>query len=604
MKRVRAMVLLSALGLFAPAARADEADWKPAEKKPAPTPPVVEPARSTPAPAPAPTPAPPQSEQTTWGPAKGRPVEPSPAAVPASHPAPVNPPAESPFRPVQAEPPADERVPSTLPPIQPPPKPVSADPPKADPPKTDPPKPPSEQLPPPRPDAESVGPRIVTRLREDCPPAALPAHPGVAPTGGELPPTRHRVFGSPGVNLSRDFAVRDLFGLDMDYPRHLRGGIGPDGTGEIAGPPSDLWFFQAEYLLWWVNNPRIPTLATTSASGNGFGFQGNPDTRALLGPGTFGQSLRSGLRVRAGGYFDECDPLGVDGSFFFLGTARERASFDSNQFPVITRPFFAPNAGVLNTPNGTVLLPGEFGEVVARPGLSTGRFDVETDSFLWGADVNVRRGICRTCLGGTGWFFGYRHVNLTERLRMTETLVASGAQAPDPVGTQVVVGDLFETRNRFHGGQAGYYWNRRYGRWDVDARASVALGVTHQILNIDGFQQRTRPGQATENFRGGLLATGPNLGQFTDNRFSVVPEATLNVGYMVTPTVRVYAGYNFMYWNNVIRPGDQIDRTVDVTFVPNPPAGVPASGLNRPQPLFRQSDLWVNGIQFGAEVRW
>jgi hypothetical protein len=66
----------------------------------------------------------------------------------------------------------------------------------------------------------------------------------------------------------------------------------------------------------------------------------------------------------------------------------------------------------------------------------------------------------------------------------------------------------------------------------------------------------------------------------------------------------VYAGYNFLYWNNVIRPGDQIDRTVDVTFVPNPPAGVPASGQNRPQPLFRQSDLWVNGIQFGAELRW
>jgi hypothetical protein len=603
MKRVRAMLLLSALGLVAHAARADEADWKPVESKPAPAPaPVPVPEPAPPAPTPPPVHVPAGADPASWRPAKRYPVEFPPP--PAPTPAPVEAPAESPFRPVHAEPPVDEKIPAVLPPIQPIPKPVSADPPKADPP-----KPPSEQLPPPRPAPATQPPPpsgFVTTLKDDCqtPCPPLPPHPGVVPASGELPPMRHRVFGSPALNLSRDYAVRDLFGLDMEYPHRIRGGIGPDGAAEIAGPPQDLWFFQAEYLLWWVNNPRIPALATTSAGGTGFGFSGDPDTRNLLGPGTFGQSLRNGLRIRAGGYFDECDPIGVDGSFFFLGTAREKASFDSGQFPTITRPFFAPNAGVLNTPNGTVLLPGEFGEVVARPGLSTGRFDIETDSFLWGADVNFRRGICRTCLGGNGWFLGYRHVNLTERLRMTETLVASGPQAPDPVGTTVVVGDQFETRNRFHGGQVGYFWNRRYGRWDVDARASVAIGVTHQIIDIDGFQQRTRPGQATENFRGGLLAAGPNLGQFTDNRFSVVPEATLNLGYMVTPTVRVYAGYNFLYWNNVIRPGDQIDRTVDVTFVPNPPAGVPASGQNRPQPLFRQSDLWVNGIQFGAELRW
>ena len=201
-------------------------------------------------------------------------------------------------------------------------------------------------------------------------------------------------------------------------------------------------------------------------------------------------------------------------------------------------------------------------------------------------------------------FLKEQHVNLDESLTLTETLTATGAQAPDPVGTRVVVQDSVRTRDRFHGGQLGYFWNRKAGRWDVDGRVSVAMGVTHQIIDIDGFQQRQRPGEAAQMFRGGLLAVGPNLGRFTDDRFSVVPEATLNVGYMLTPTVRVYTGYNFLYWSNVIRPGDQIDRTVDVTFVPNPPAGVPASGQIRPMPLFKQSDLWVQGIQFGVELRW
>jgi hypothetical protein len=621
MNRVRAMLLLSALGLAAHTTRGDDTDWKPAEPKPAPsTPPpisavpVAVPAAPTPT-----TPAPAPAEQSGWVPAKRYPVDYQPPASPAPAPAPLTPPAEPLFRPASTDPgespvvPPRELTPSTLPPINPIPKaidtPKPADAPKpADPPKTPPATKPSEPLPPPRSSAPApapgtVGSGIVTTLKDDCPPAPLPTHPNLVQASGELPPTRGRVFGSPSLNLSRDFFVRDLFGLDLYTPQ--RTAIGPDGSVLLDGPASDLFFFQAEYLLWWTNRYRIPTLATTSNDPAGFGFQGDPNTRNLLGPGEFGPSYRNGMRIRAGGYFDECNPVGVDGSFFFLGTARERAVFDSGQFPVITRPFFAPNTAVINAPPGAVFLPGEFGEVVARPGLSAGRLEIDTDSYLWGADANYRFAACRTCEGSRGWFAGYRHVNLTERLRITEFITATGAQAADPVGTQVVVQDFFQTRNRFHGGQLGYLWSRRMGRWDVDARASVALGVTHQIVDISGFQRRTRPGEATQVFNnGGLLAAGPNLGRFTDNRFSVVPEATFNVGYMIAPAVRVYAGYNFLFWSNVVRPGDQIDRTIDVTFVPNPPANVPPSGQFRPQPTFTQSDLWVQGVQLGVELRW
>ncbi len=614
MKRVRAMLLVSALGLVA-SARADDASWKPAV--PATPPPVVVP---VPVPTVTPQPAVP-AESSSWRPAMRYPVDFQPQP-PAAVAAPTPPVVDPVFRPTATAPPAEappapprELAPATLPPITP--IPATTDAPKPVDPLKPPAKPPSEMLPPPRTTAPpapvphapppvlpaSLGSGIVPTPTDSCPPSLLPTHPGVtAASGGPVALTRGRTFGTPPLNLSRDFHFRDLFGLDLYTPP--RGTVAADGTTVLDGPSQDLFFFQAEYLMWWTNRARIPTLATTSASGNGFGFLGDPDTRNLLGPGEFGPSLRNGMRIRGGGFFDECSPVGLDASFFFLGTAREKAAFDSGQYPVITRPFFAPNLANIPVPPGSIALPGEFGEVVARPGLSAGRFEVETDSYLWGADANYKFGGCRSCEGGRGWFAGYRHVNLTERLRMTEFITATGTQAPDPVGTRVVVQDSFETRNRFHGGQLGYYWNRRAGRLDFDARVSVALGVTHQILDIDGFQQLTRPGEAAQLFRGGLLATGPNLGRFTDNRFSVVPEATFNLGYMLNPAVRIYAGYNFMYWSNVIRPGDQIDRVVDVTLVPNPPAGVPSSGQFRPQPLFRQSDLWVQGVQLGVELRW
>jgi hypothetical protein len=394
-------------------------------------------------------------------------------------------------------------------------------------------------------------------------------------------PVRHRTFGSPNITLSRDYHFLDMFGIDLSADE--------GGTVVLAErpPPTDRYFVQAEYLLWWVNRANVPSLATTGV-GSSLGFLGQPGTVGLLGPGGFGSTARNGFRVRGGAWFDNC---GIDGSFFFLGRQTSSAQFSSLPFPTLTRPFFAPNIGQ------------EFGELVAFPGLATGTLRAETSSYLWGADLNFRQCICRTCDMRSEWFAGYRHLNLRESLSITEAII-SGPTSPDPIGTQIFVNDTFRTQNQFHGGQVGYGFGRRWGRFVIDGRASVALGVTHQNLDIEGGQVRQRPGQAPSIFTGGLLAAGPNIGSFDRNKFSVVPEATFNVGYMVTPTLRAYVGYNFLYWTNVIRPGDQIDRVIDLSFVPNSPTNVPASGLLRPQPTFHQSDLVVQGVQFGMELRW
>jgi hypothetical protein len=419
-------------------------------------------------------------------------------------------------------------------------------------------------------------------------PAGPPPH-AVVPAN-QVAPVRRKVFGSPEMVLSRDHAIQDLFGYDLitEQPARPRDRVG-FGEGESIG---ESLFIQAEMLLWWARQGRIPALATTSTSDTGTGFLGDPNTRTILGPGQFGPDFQTGFRVRVGGWLDSCGNQGFDASYFFLGRGRQTETFDSNRFPTIVRPIFAPNSN------------SEFGEVVARPGFSAGRLVVDQDSLLWGADVNYKCAICSTCDGGRGWFIGYRHLNLTERLNITEFITALSTDTGDPVGTRVVVGDRFETRNRFHGGQVGYWWQRKMDRFEIDARASVALGVTNHVLDISGFQQRTRPGQSTQPFVGGLLATGPNLGQFRRSSFSVVPEGLVNVGYRLSKNVKIYGGYNFLYWSNVLRPGDQIDRVVDVSLVPNPPVGVPPSGQNRPQPTFTRSDYWAQGIQLGVEFRW
>ena len=575
MTTTRAGIALG-LGLFAAHhAGADEPAWAPVGREvPAavsPTPAgrglvfATPPARRTPAPAPAarPTPPPtPASGGLTWRPASGT----MPTAVPA-------PPAYIP--------PAD--APQTLPA----PRPV--------------PREPSLAYPP------IPGPTLVPHL---TPPAAAnttaaawsgqvwgtgggmpvvgdPGH-AAGPVYGPAIEVRHNVVGSPEVRLSRDYGAGDLFG---GPPAVGRAGSGLVGVGRAGDGIPDNSFVSAEYLLWWVNRGNIPVLASTSTDG-GFGFVGEPGARSLLGPGAFGPSFMDGLRVRAGTWFaDGCD-VGVDAGFFFLGRRSDGFAVGSDAAPTLTRPFFAPNPGI----------EGPFGELVAAPGLATGALVVENNTFLWGADVNLLRAGCRTCDTHRFAFAGFRHLNLDEGLSITETITA-GPTAPLPEGTAILVRDSFIARNRFYGGQVGYAAGRQWDRVDVQGRASVALGVTRQELEIDGFQGVTPPGGATAVFNGGLLAAGPNLGTFTRDTFSVVPELTVNVGCRVTPNVRAFVGYNLLYWSGVVRPGDSIDTTVDTTFVPNGP-GFPFSGQNRPQPKFDSSGLWVHGVSFGAELRW
>jgi len=134
-------------------------------------------------------------------------------------------------------------------------------------------------------------------------------------------------------------------------------------------------------------------------------------------------------------------------------------------------------------------------------------------------------------------------------------------------------------------------------------RSSIALGANQQTNDINGSQVVARPGQAPEVFVGGLLAAQSNIGQYSRTRFSVVPDAALNIGYQFTPTFRGYLGYSFLYWSNVVRPGQQIDRNVNLAFIPNTPPAPPSSQV-RPAVLCQETDFWAQGLNFGLEWLW
>jgi hypothetical protein len=369
----------------------------------------------------------------------------------------------------------------------------------------------------------------------------------------------------------------------------------------------------AEFLLWWSKTPgQGAPLLTTSPPNGVNGIPGTvPGSTVLLNAGDLGGNSRDGARFGLTYWLDDCASHGFDGRIFFTGDHTDSFQANSNQFPNgLFRPFFVANPLFAGGPPF-----GEFREVVTSPGSTAGGFTAQSSSKFWGAELNYRDNIWSSCDCGNRLrvdvLAGFRYLNLNESLTLTEDVVrlTTNPMFPDEIaGTHVVNSESFSTNNNFYGGQIGAIASYRWNRWTADLRTTVALGTTTERLEISGNQVRAIPGGPTLVLPGGLLALPTNSGTFNRDTFAVVPEVGLNVGYQVTEHFRAFIGYNFLYWSNVIRPSDQIDRVIDINNIPRflnlPPGTIPSVFPPRPAQQFNETDFWAQGVNFGLEFRW
>lgn len=439
------------------------------------------------------------------------------------------------------------------------------------------------------PGARIVGPSIVEdRLVGST--GAL-SQPTPVPPGSTIVPS----VGGPGVPMVDGQQYGDCASGDCGggaFP------VGEEAFGRLGGVRSGRSWVSAEYLMWWTQAAQVPALVTTSSPAAA-GRLGVGDTRVLAGAGGFGQTYHSGLRVGAGHWFGEDQVRGVDMRIFVLGQAESNFFANTNQYPLLARPFNNVNP---NTPNF-----GSSSEIIADSVRATGAVQVHLENQAWGAELNYRRLLCgNPCASGRlEGLIGYRYFNMQETLWITEnfTAIPGGGSA---VASGVVT-DYFRTTNEFHGGQIGLAGSITRGRWTVDGRATVAFGNLTRSATISGSQSLVLNNGTPVNANGGLLAIpGANIGSFSDSVFAVIPEVGLNVGYQLTSRMRVFVGYNFLYLGNALRPGAVIDTNVDAARIPNflPGNPAPIAGTPRPAPQIRSSDFFIQGISFGLQFNW
>jgi hypothetical protein len=354
-------------------------------------------------------------------------------------------------------------------------------------------------------------------------------------------------------------------------------------------PPWRVWA-RFEGLAWHVSGAPLPILLAT---GDPFdpvapGGLGRPGTVPLYGGGDVQYPTMIGARATIGGWFD-CDAhIGMDASFFMFGRQSTGviAGSDALGNPPLYIPIFRPEVGR----EGSFAISDPFGQGL---GPVAGQIAIENSLRFWGWDMHAIIDLDRTARWDVAILFGVRYLDLTEQLDFRGTL------DDNVFDIHSRYREAFGTRNQFYGSQIGTLLGWRRNCFTVDFLGKIAIGATHEVVNIGGTSTFSGTGTPNGTFAGAILTQPSNLGRQSTDNLAVVPEMQLKAGVSLGRCVNLFVGYEVLYWSDVVRAADQVDHAVNVPAV----AGTP-QGSAEPRPLFRTSDFWAQGVTFGVELKY
>lgn len=387
--------------------------------------------------------------------------------------------------------------------------------------------------------------------------------------------------------------------------------------------PESRFYGGVEYLHWWVKDAplAIPLVTTGPIASTHHGLLGNPmitasDTTILYGApfgaakgGDDSQAFPglSGTRLTFGYSIGRDSRFAIEASGFALQqqSAGYESRGDSSGNPVLGIPVnnsLAYQVGPMIIPPGEDSLPYSLPASPLRAradGIITGGVKIANDIRLWGAELNGVISLNRKPSWELSGLVGLRYLDLAESLNLTTQI--QGITGPY-AGQYGEAKDRFSTHNRFFGGTLGLRGRYSSGRLSVDMGARVALGVSEEVQDVAGGYYSVNFAAPYDTGAEGVFAQPANEGRTSSSRFAVVPEVQLKIGYALTPRLRLTLGYDFLYYSNVLRPSEQIDRNVPKgqTFR----QASPVISTVTPSRKFETTDFFAHGFSLGMELRF
>ena len=374
--------------------------------------------------------------------------------------------------------------------------------------------------------------------------------------------------------------------------------IGPDGAptpannysvndqiiwDDPSGSEKPAVWLSAEYLFWFPKPMRTPALAQAivgvRSGDTGYGAE---QVQELYPAGSVGKDYLDGVRGTFGFWMGDLQRFGMEATYMWFGRNNITDEFQSKPSVILGRPFINAETGEpsifqLSSPDGV-----------------DGTIRIRTTMNLQGGDSNF---LFNPILGSRRFSFlaGFKYLDFSEGLRVDQ-------EAIDTVNGFHLTGyDSFNTHNRFLGGQVGMRWTYQGERFFANLTGKFAYGPMEQRVNISGGTSVTQTDGGGIQGNGGVLTQATNIGRYSRTQNTFIPEGIATFGYRFTPWMTGTVGYNFLFVNNLVRPGRQIDPSVSTN---NFSLGSGALPGDRPQFSLRSEQFWMQGISAGLSLQY
>ena len=377
-------------------------------------------------------------------------------------------------------------------------------------------------------------------------------------------------------------------------------------------PPASRYYGGIEYLLWWVKGAplSVPLVSSGPSSEGADGAILSAPNAVVLYGASYGSlsggndtqnfGSFSGARVTLGGWLEDQQLFGIEVSGFLLETQTAGYEIRSDGSTVLNIPVYG---NVPYMPGGGISdmgAKGEDGLPLAIPGALSGGVKITNSVQLWGADLTGVMNLYRDSSWKLSALAGFRYLDLYEKFHLSADLkgIGSSDEGMSYLGQSGNVYDRFQTRNQFYGANLGLRGTYSRGPLSVEFTGMVALGVSHQNLNVAGWFDAVNSSFGAFGTEG-IFAQPANEGRTTGNRFTAVPEGKIKLGYALTSYLTVTVSYDILYLSSVVRPGDQLNRTLPKGQVFN--QGLATPSTTSPSKRFESTDFYAQGVSFGME---
>ncbi|MCX6991102.1 MAG: BBP7 family outer membrane beta-barrel protein [Chlamydiae bacterium] len=381
-----------------------------------------------------------------------------------------------------------------------------------------------------------------------------------------------------------------------------------------AQPNIRIWG-NAEYLLWWSRAAPLPGALVTTGSLNDPvpAALDEPNTRILFGQESLNSKRQSGFRLELRSWFGNNDNYGLEGSGFYLPKVTKRnflkSSDASSGLPILGVSF--SNAAILPLPASaggwsSINNSGETALLVADGTTNFGKISAHSSSKLWDVELNGLFHFLNGQNGRLSALFGAIYADLSETLELD--YYSQQIAFPEGIFRSTSIVDNFSTHNQFYGGQLGIRgeWSKNW--FFANFLGKIAMGDMVEAVRINGTFSDPNPGFYAHYGQGpgGIFAQPTNIGKHKRNRLAFIPQITARIGLNLLKELRISAGYDFFLMSSSVRPGDEIDRSINETQAGPGPSGTEETLTGDPVPK-KQMDstvYWAQGLNLGLEFRF